>query len=47
MILTPLQILPKNGGDWGNLIVVKKALKSCLKSNKSPNLVALIITHIA
>ena len=23
MILTPLQKLPKNGGDWGNLIVAK------------------------
>ena len=22
-ILTPLQKLPKNGGDWGNLIVAK------------------------
>ena len=23
MILTPLQKLPKNGGDWGKLIVAK------------------------
>ena len=30
----------KNGGDWGNLSV---ALKSCPMSNKSPNLVTLMI----
>ena len=36
-ILTPLQKLPKNIGDLGKTIVA--ALKSCLKSNKSPNLV--------
>ena len=23
MIFTPLQKMPKNGGDWGKLIVVK------------------------
>ena len=23
MILTPLQLLPTNGGDWGKLIVAK------------------------
>ena len=40
-ILTPLQKLPKNVGDLGKLIVTK-ALKSCPKSNKSPNLVTLI-----
>ena len=36
-ILTPIQKLPKNVGDLGKLIV----LKSCPKSNKSPNLVTL------
>ena len=47
MILTPLQKLPENVGDFGNLIVAKgfkklpKALKSCPKCNKSPNLVTL------
>ena len=40
MILTPLQKLPKNVGDLGKLIVAK-ALKSCPKSYKSPNLVTL------
>ena len=34
---TYLQKLPKNVGDLGKLIVVK----SCPKSNKSPNLVTL------
>ena len=37
MILIPLQKLPKNGGDWGKLIVAK----GFKKSNKSPNLVTL------
>ena len=41
-ILTPLQKLPKNVGDLGKLIVAK-ALKRFSKSNKSPNLVTLII----
>ena len=40
-ILTPLQNLPKNVEDLGKLIVVK-GLKSCPKSNKSPNLVMLV-----
>ena len=39
-ILTPLQKLPKNMGDWGKLIVAK-GFKTCQKSNKSPNLVTL------
>ena len=39
-ILTPFQKLPKNVGDSGKLIV-PQALKSCPKSNKSPNLVTL------
>ena len=37
-ILTPLQKLPKNVGDLGKLIVAK-ALKSCPKCNKSPNMI--------
>ena len=37
MILIPLQKLPKNGGDWGKIIVAK----GFKKSNKSPNLVTL------
>ena len=41
LILTPLQKLPKNGGDFGKLIV-DKGFKSCPKSYKSPNLVTLI-----
>ena len=41
MILTPLQKLPKNGGDLGKLIAAK-GFKSCPKSNKLPNLVTLI-----
>ena len=36
------QKLPKNVGDLGKLIVAK-ALKSCSKSNKSPNLVTLYV----
>ena len=42
--LTPLQKLPKNVGDLGKLIVGLKALQSCPKSNKSPNLVTLYTT---
>ena len=37
MILIPLQKLPKNGGDWGKIIVAK----GFKKPNKSPNLVTL------
>ena len=43
-ILTHLQKLPKNVGDLDKLIVAK-ALKSGPKSNKSPNLITLIILH--
>ena len=43
MILTPLQKLPKNGGDCGKLIVAK-GFKKLLKVQKSPNLVKLIPT---
>ena len=39
-ILTSLQKLPKNVGDLGKLIAAK-ALKSCPKNNKLPNLVTL------
>ena len=39
-ILTTLQILPKNVGDFGKIIVAK-GFKKCPKSNKSPNLVTL------
>ena len=39
MNLTPLQKLAKNVRDLGKL---PKALKSCPKSNKSPNLVTLL-----
>ena len=38
--LTHLQKLPKNVGDLSKLIVAK-GLKSCPKSDKSPNLVTL------
>ena len=38
-ISTPLQKLPKIVGDLGELI--SKALKSCTKCKKSPNLVTL------
>ena len=38
--MMPLQKLPKNVWDFGKLIVAK-ALKSCPKCNKSPNLVTL------
>ena len=40
MILTPLQILPKNVEDLGKLIVAE-GLKKLLKVKKSPNLVTL------
>ena len=40
-ILTPLQNLPKNVADLGELIVAK-GFKSFPKSNKLPNLVTLI-----
>ena len=39
-VLTPLQKLPENVGDLGNLIVAK-GFENCPKSNKSPNLVTL------
>ena len=42
--LTPLQKMPKNVGDFGKLLL-PKALKSCPKSNKSPNLVTLMEKH--
>ena len=42
-ILTPLQKMPKNVGDLGKLFL-PKALKSCPKFNKSPNLVTLEVT---
>ena len=41
MIFTTLQKLPKNVGDLGK----SKALESCPKSNKSPNLVTLSPYH--
>ena len=44
MILTPLQKLSKNEGDWGKLIVAK-GFKICPKSNKLPNLVTLPLWH--
>ena len=40
-ILTPLQKLPMNVEDLGKKLW-PKALKSCPKSNKSPNLVTLM-----
>ena len=40
LILTPLQKLPKNVGDWANKLL-PNALKTCPKFNKSPNLVTL------
>ena len=39
-ISKPLQKLPKNLGNLGK-IFLPQALKSCLKCNKSPNLVTL------
>ena len=44
MVLTPLQILPKNVGDLGKLIITK-GFKKFPKSNKSPNLVTLKRIH--
>ena len=44
-LLTPLQKLPKNVGDLGKLIVAKK-IKSCPRSNKSPNLVTLTVASL-
>ena len=41
MILTPLQKLPKNWGDWGKLIVAN----GFKKSNNSLNLVTLTSSH--
>ena len=43
MISLPLQKLPNNVEDLGKLVVAK-VLKSCPKSNKSPNQVTLITT---
>ena len=43
-ILTPLQKLPKNVGDLGKLIV-DKGFKKLPKSNKSPNLITLMVTN--
>ena len=40
-ILTPLQKLPKNVEELGKFIVAK-GLKSCPKSNISPNLITLL-----
>ena len=42
-ILTPLQKWPKNAGDLGKYIAAK-SFESCPKSNKSPNLVTLIVS---
>ena len=42
MILTPLQKLPKNGEDWGKIIVAK-CFKGFPKSKISPNLVTLVV----
>ena len=42
MIFTTLQKLPKNVGDLGK----SKALESCPKSNKSPNLVTLLNAYV-
>ena len=43
--MNPLQKLPKNVGDWANLLL-PKALKSCPKHKKSPNLVKMTSIHI-
>ena len=45
MLLTPLQKLPKNGEDWGKLIL-PKAFKGCPKSKISPNLVTLVLDYL-
>ena len=42
-ILTPSQKLPRMWEIWANKLL-PKALKSCTKSNKSPNLVTLVKT---
>ena len=44
-ILTPLQKLPKNVGDLAKFIL-PRALKTCPKSNKSPNLVTLVQSQV-
>ena len=44
-ILTPLQKLIKNVGDLAKLIL-PRALKTCPKFNKSPNLVTLILSNL-
>ena len=41
MILTSLQKLSNNVGDLGKLML-PKALKSCLKCKKSPNIVTML-----
>ena len=41
-ILTPLQKMPKNEGDLGKLFVAK-GFEKLPKSNKSPNLVTLVV----
>ena len=43
-ILASTQKLPKTLGDLGKLIVAK-GFKSCPKSNKSPNLVTLLVSR--
>ena len=45
LILTPLQKLSKNVGDLGNWLL-PKALKTCPKSKKSPNLVTLFTSLV-
>ena len=45
-ILTPLQKIAKECGQFGQIYCFQKALKSCPKSNKSPNLVTQIIIII-
>ena len=44
-ILAPTQKLPKTVGDLGKLIVAK-GFKKLPKSNKSPNLVTLLVTNL-
>ena len=45
MILIPLQKFPKNVEDLGKLIVAE-GFKNRPKSDKSPNLVTLVISHL-
>ena len=45
LFLTHLQNLPKNVGDFDK-IILPKALKSCPKSNKLPNLVTLPMANL-